>query len=160
MESSNTSPLALIFSFIALVLTIWQISANKKNSRRINAYSIYQDYLKLTIQYPEYASGNMAFVNQNKQLQSQYSWFLANAFLAFEEILTICKNEQDWAIAISHQLARHAWHMSKSKSIQRGDWKPALKRLIDKEIEIYVKGSDAIPPAETMIFFLERTKVY
>lgn len=156
----NISFVATILVPIIAAIALWyakkQISASVNSTRRATAHSCYQEYLKLTIQYPLLAFGDELTIRSNSVELGRYKWFVANMLVSFEEILYICEGEMDWENAILDQLKRHAWHLKKSKSVENNHWSDSFQKIIEKAI-LTAKVSrfgvrDSIRNSPTMVF--------
>ncbi|MGK5022819.1 hypothetical protein [Janthinobacterium sp. LB2P10] len=124
-----------VIAILAGAVAVWQIIASAKAQRRSTAYALYQQYLTLAMENPEFAHGDQIEITKFSDRYRKYKWFVSSMLLCFEEILISCPKESDWENNIRSQLSRHTWHLYKSHSVNSGHWKKDLMRLIDMEVE-------------------------
>ncbi|MEZ2600585.1 hypothetical protein [Kluyvera intermedia] len=132
--NKRTDIIVAIIAFAALLFTIIQIGINKREARRATAFAAYNEYLKLSFDFPQYSYGlkNKIIVNGSTDLQ--YPWFVSRMLFCFEQILVVEKDNEEWLIALESQLSKHSWYLIKSKSVKRNEWSRDLKKIINKVI--------------------------
>lgn len=121
-----------IIASIALVFTIIQIMINRKEARRATAFAAYNEYLKLSFDFPDFSYGIQNKINANSSINLKYPWFVSRMLFCFEQILSVEKNNKEWLIALESQLSKHAWYLRKSKSVKRNEWSKELLNIIEK----------------------------
>ena len=123
-----------IIAFTALVFTIIQIVINKKEARRATAFAAYNEYLKLSFDFPDFSYGLQSKIKVGGTINLQYPWFVSRMLFCFEQILFVEKNNKEWLIALESQLSKHAWYLINSTSVKRNEWSKDLQNLIAKVI--------------------------
>ncbi|MFM5446393.1 hypothetical protein ACET9C_02785 [Aeromonas veronii] len=123
--------------FIAGVAAIYAIRQHKENiieSRRSVAYELYQNYLSLCFEHPEFARGFKRPTNPSDTKYEQYCWFISSALFAFEQILHTESQKETWSKTIKSQLSFHKEHLIRSSTIRNELWDDELQNLIDEVI--------------------------
>jgi hypothetical protein len=69
-----------ITAVAALFVARWQLKLNRQNQRETTGKTIFRDFLKLCVEYPDFAYGG-------KQHEPRYEWFVAHFLWAAEELL-------------------------------------------------------------------------
>lgn len=130
--NDRASIITAAIATLALAIAVCQLYINRYESRRNTAYSIYQEYLKLCFEYADLSYGKQSDILINGKINNKYPWFIAQMLFAFEQILEIDKNDENWNVAIASQLKKHQWYLKKSKSVERNEWNEKLKDIIKK----------------------------
>jgi len=107
-----------------------QLREAKKDNVRSFSHNAYSKYLKLTLEYPNFAHPEQELIKHDSTMHSQYRWFISNMLFYFEEILMINDKDKDWNKAISRQIKIHMWQISGSSYKQQG-WSPELLKIIN-----------------------------
>lgn len=123
-----------VVAVIALLFTMIQIKINKIETRRAIALTAYNEYLKLSFDFPEYSYGDEQHITNNCSAFDKYPWFVSKMLFCFEQILSVEKNNKEWKIALESQLSKHSWFLKKSKSVRRKEWSKDLQEIINKVI--------------------------
>jgi hypothetical protein len=123
-----------IIATVAAVFAYKQWASSKEEARRATAYSAYSKFLELCQQSPDLAYGDEQLIKANQKDYIQYRWFIAQMLFAFEQILDVLPNDDEWKTSIRNQLKKHAWHLRKSSSIKRKEWNKPLQALIEEVI--------------------------
>ncbi|KKY84360.1 hypothetical protein OA46_15080 [Enterobacter cloacae] len=123
-----------VVAVIALLFTIFQIIINKREARRATALTAYNEYLKLSFDFPEYSYGDEQHISNNGSTFDKYPWFISRMLFCFEQILSVERNNNEWKIALESQLSKHSWFLKKSKSVRRKEWSKDLQKMINKVI--------------------------
>ena len=120
-----------IVAAVAIGIALYQLKESRKESRRSSAYSIYTDYLQLCFDYQKYSGGFDITTQATQNEQYQYSWFVTKMLFAFEQILDVYSDDEEWIKTIKSQLKRHKWHLCRSGTIRRGEWSVILTSLVN-----------------------------
>lgn len=124
-----------VLAMLAAVIAIKQLKTSQSESRITTAKTAYQEYLKLCFDYPMFADGNESEIKINADDYKKYRWFVAKMLYSFEQIIESLGDDKGWEDTIQSQLKYHAWHLSKSNSVKRGDWNAHLTKLITNAIK-------------------------
>ncbi|ASM17945.1 TPA: hypothetical protein ACF2D8_002309 [Serratia marcescens] len=116
----------------ALIFTIKQLRANKRESRRATAYNAYQEYLKLCFENTNFSYGKESDIIEDGGIDKKYPWFISQMLFTFEQILENDTCDFEWEISIKSQLSRHSWYLRKSKSANSNEWSTKLKKIINE----------------------------
>ncbi|MGQ6251068.1 hypothetical protein ACUNF8_25035 [Serratia sp. IR-2025] len=127
---------------IALLFTIIQLRANKREARRATAYNTYQEYLRLCFDNPKLAYGKENEIRKFDGIDIKYPWFISQMLFAFEQILENDMCDPEWETSIKSQLLRHSWYLKNSKSANRNEWNIKLKSII-KEVSVIANSSSS-----------------
>lgn len=106
-----------------------------KTSHTQNSIGLYQQYLQLCIQYPQFANGLPKPKQKNCQAYEQYLWFVATMLNCFEQVLLSSSDDQQWVNTVKVQLTKHKEAISNSGSLKRDEWEPVLLTLIRQTID-------------------------
>lgn len=120
-----------IIATLAIGIALHQLKINKEESRRTSAYAIYTDYLELCFEHQKYSCGFNMNTQTDKDEMNQYRWFITRMLFAFEQILDVYSDDEEWITTIKSQLKRHEWHLSNSGTIRRGEWNATLTSLVN-----------------------------
>ncbi|MBL0596857.1 hypothetical protein JD516_03350 [Aeromonas jandaei] len=123
--------------FIAGVAAIYAIRQHKENiieSRRSVAYELYQNYLSLCFEHPEFARGFKRPTNKSDKQYERYCWFISSALFAFEQILHTESQKDTWSKTIKYQLSFHKEHLIRSSTVRNELWDDELQKIIDRVI--------------------------
>jgi hypothetical protein len=129
-----SAPIVAVIAYLALRAAKTQIAASSRDQQRATAYESYREYLKLCIEYPDFALAKRGEFYADLSKARQYKWFVSSMLISFEEILYVCPGETDWKSAIEAQIFLHRHHLKNSSSVRRGDWKPKLMEIINEQI--------------------------
>ncbi|EJL3952832.1 TPA: hypothetical protein O4I89_001036 [Vibrio cholerae] len=124
-----------IVAIVAAGFAYNQWISSKKEARRATAYSAYSKFLELCQQSPDFAYAKENKIKANQKDYIQYRWFVAQMLFAFEQILDVLPNDEEWKVAISNQLKKHVWHLKGSGSVERKEWCKPLQALIEDIID-------------------------
>lgn len=119
-----------IVATVAVCVAYNQWDSSKVEARRATAYSAYSKFLELCQEFPDFAYAKEKVITVNQSDYIKYRWFVAQMLFAFEQILDVAPNDKEWNVVISNQLKRHAWHLKKSSSVVRKEWRKSLQDLI------------------------------
>jgi len=117
------------FQFIA---TKEQAEETKENNKNILAHTAYSEYLKLTLQYPDFAHPEASEIIKNYKVYNQYRWYIANMLFHFEEVLLAVGNDKDWETTLKYQIEMHSWHICRNDNYKTQGWDEKLENLIGK----------------------------
>lgn len=129
--ANATMALTAIF---AACLARKQLKSTNTETRKATAHAIYDDYLTLCFNHPLFSYGDQSAIKKNGKDYEQYRWFIAKMLFAFEQILDVMPENQQWNITIKNQLSRHSWHLINSHSIKRKEWNNNLQKLLSEVI--------------------------
>jgi hypothetical protein len=100
-----TSIAASVVTLVALLIAWLQLSLNRKNQRETTAKATLREFLKLAVEYPEFAEGDYeAAIKAGKQ--ERYEWFVGYFLWATEEIYAYSQKDA--------VLARHLKNLAKT----------------------------------------------
>lgn len=122
----------------ALWVGVTQLRQNRLNHTESVAKDIYKEYLKVAIQYPSLAYPENKFHKFIKEVGdveelNRYAWFVSYALFACDEVLTLSRDRERWALVIKEQLRYHAEYLSWpefSKTSEIEGYGPELQELI------------------------------
>ncbi|MCE4934011.1 hypothetical protein [Aliivibrio fischeri] len=106
-----------------------------RTSHSQNSIGLYQQYLQLCIQYPQFANGLLKPQQKNCQVYQQYLWFVATMLNCFEQVLISSSHDQQWVNTVGTQLKKHKKALASSGSLERDEWEPVLLNLIQKTLD-------------------------
>lgn len=140
LDWSAVAPaLASAFAFAALVsawigtwLAVKQLRANRNNQRETTSKNIWRDYLKLTIEYPQFTRGG--FNNLTGRERERYKWFVANFLWGVEEILSFVNEDSVWRHNLLIQARNHRGYLMDA-TFRREDihgYSPALRDFVEE----------------------------
>ncbi|NAW78213.1 hypothetical protein CAG60_04885 [Vibrio sp. V33_P6A3T137] len=124
----------IVICIVAVVTAVFayrQWTSSKEEARRATAYSAYSRFLELCLQLPDFAYADEQVLKVNQKDYIQYRWFVAQMLFAFEQILDVLPDDEEWKITISNQLKKHVWHLKSSSSVKRKEWNASLQTLIE-----------------------------
>ena len=121
-EVSNTAAIissaaAIVSSSLAalgLFATALQIKRNRDFQRENTAKGIYRDYLKMAIDNPVLAEGELPQIRECNKME-QYKWFVSYLLWASEEIIDFAPSDSDWRKDITSQLEYHKGYLGSSE---------------------------------------------
>ena len=82
-----TPCVALLAAIAAALFAWWQLKLARANQRETTAKTIFREYLKLTIEYPQFAAGG--YHEHKGAERERYKWFVANFLWGAEEIHSV-----------------------------------------------------------------------
>ncbi|WP_375322714.1 hypothetical protein [Aliivibrio logei] len=136
--SSMLDTFASIATITAASLTGYAVYIALKQLRTShtqNSIGLYQQYLQLCIQYPQFANGLPKPQQKNCQVYEQYLWFVATMLHCFEQVLMSSSDDPQWVNTITVQLIKHQDALSSSGSLERDEWESELLTLISKVLD-------------------------
>ena len=113
-----------------------QLRIAKISNIRLMSHNAYSEYLKLTLQFPQFANPDSFSIESDRKLYSHYRWFIANMLFYFEEVLLANDKDKNWGEAITSQIKIHHWHFTKGQRYKNQGWSDELVALIDKTLSI------------------------
>jgi uncharacterized membrane protein YccC len=132
--------IACVVAIVAAFFAYRQWTSSKEEARRATAYSAYSKFLELCQQSPDFAYADEQVIKVNQKDYIQYRWFVAQMLFAFEQILDVLPNDEEWKVTIRNQLTKHVWHLKNSGSVKRKEWSRSLQVLIEAEIATKVES--------------------
>jgi hypothetical protein len=89
-----TPCVALLATIAAALFAWWQLKLGRTNQRETTAKTIFREYLKLTLEYPQFAVGGY---HEHEGIERErYKWFVANFLWGAEEILSFAGDDNVW----------------------------------------------------------------
>ncbi|QYJ75062.1 hypothetical protein [Shewanella sp. FJAT-52076] len=128
--SKIATVVAVVVAIIAAFIAYKQITSNSQVSKSSTAISIYQQYLQLCIDNPQFSMGMQKPTNRTGEY-TKYCWFVSSMLYSFEQILEVYDNDDKWIKTIKSQLIRHSEHLKISSSVQDGHWNSKLESVIE-----------------------------
>lgn len=133
--SSMLGTFASIGTIVAAIVGVIAVGVAYKQlkmSNKQNSLGLYQQYLQLCTQYPQFAKGMSKPINKNCKVYERYLWFCATMLFSFEQILLSSGKDQQWINTMKNQLEYHKEYLSFSGSLGRNEWEPELLSLINE----------------------------
>jgi hypothetical protein len=131
-----------------------QIQSNSAVAREQDAQSVYSEYLKLCIEYPELSSATLAvktlpsktFAGLAKQLTTEserYLWFVSYMLSACEKIILTCPDDIEWDSTVRAQISYHKSSLGEAWSEIRTHYHKSLRDIVEDELSDGSENSDA-----------------
>lgn len=112
-----------------------QLKLGRANQRETTAKTIFREYLKLTIDHPDFAAGGIhKFKGRTRE---QYKWFVANFLWAAEEILAFAKDDDVWKRNLQLHASVHRDYLA-SDEFMKSDflvYSDDVQRFVEETIE-------------------------
>ena len=126
-----------IIAVLAIGAAIKQIRTAKEESKRAIAHAAYDRYLDLCFENVNFSGGydTTSTSSVDDKEHKQYLWFVSKMLFAFEQVLDVYPNDQEWSKTIKNQLKRHRSHLSISGTVNRNEWSASLSLLIQEATE-------------------------
>lgn len=134
MISSIATACGLIVATITGIIAYISYRNNLIELKKNNAYNLYQNYLNLCLNHPEYSKGYERTEHVKDSNYVKYSWFVSNMLFTFEQILNATKNDDKWLKAIKNQLKIHKIHLLHSRTVRNNEWETPLQNIINEII--------------------------
>jgi len=83
-----------VVAVVGMRTAIRQLKANLENQRETTSKNIWRDYIKLTVEYPQFTQGG--FHNLEGKERERYRWFVANFLWGAEELLSFVGEDNVW----------------------------------------------------------------
>ncbi|WP_063703437.1 hypothetical protein [Pseudoalteromonas gelatinilytica] len=116
-----------------------QTDVTKEHNQSLIAHSAYSEYLKLAMEYPQFAHPNIAKLDENYELKNHYKWFVANMLYHFETVVEAMKGDDDWEVTLIPQIKKHGWYIYQNDRYKKDGWSSELKELIKKAEKSYTR---------------------
>ena len=123
--------LILVVAVIAVAFAYVQIRAATASQREATAKSLYNDYLTLAFQHPQYATPSQALITDDK-----YRWFVAILLNSSDEILKV-GGHKIWEDIIATDLKYHKSYLTSSAFETDQGWNlysPTLRQIFDSRV--------------------------
>lgn len=133
IASNIATVTAVIVAIIAATIAYKQLLSNVRESKSSTANNIYQQYLHLCMEHPNFSFG-MEKPDERSEEYATYCWFVSSMLFSFEQVLEINEDDEKWVKTIESQLVRHASHLKSSTTVSEGYWNSNLEELINKVI--------------------------
>ena len=140
-ELAKIGPLVTaIVALMALIVARRQLSLNRRNQRETTATATFREFLKLAVQYPDYANGKHGSGPGQKE---GYQWFVGYFLWAAEEILSFSPNDDVWRRNLQLLAKVHGpYFLSDDFTIEEYNaYTPAARMLIDHARSIAARES-------------------
>ena len=99
-----------------------------------HAKEIWKDYLRLCIEYPELASGEITEAHPEYK---RYEWFVAFMLDACDEVLQYVEDDGGWLNAIDANLGYHKAYLATARTdAYLCQWSPKVRDRIKKLFEL------------------------
>jgi hypothetical protein len=129
--------LTSLFAFLAFVVAVTGAYTALKNQRETTSKNIWRDYLKLTIEHPEFTKGGLKKCKGKKE-RERYKWFVAHFLWGAEEILSFVGKDKVWRHNLLIQAKHHRDYLT-DPTFQSEDltgYSPALRELVAEAIAL------------------------
>lgn len=130
-----TPIVTLVAASAACAFAWWQLDVNRRNQRETTAKTIFREYLKLTIEYADFAKGGIKRFKKSER--EQYKWFVANFLWAAEEMLAFAKNDDVWKRNLQLHAKAHRDYLT-SDDFTRSDllvYSDDVRKFIEETFE-------------------------
>ncbi|MCL6272154.1 hypothetical protein M3P05_19725 [Sansalvadorimonas sp. 2012CJ34-2] len=126
---------APLVTALAIFVAVRQINAAKIENKRAIAHAAYDRYLDLCFENTHFSCGYTTPSDTENDDNLKYRWFVSKMLFAFEQILDVYADDEEWINTIESQLSRHKSHLAHSSTVNGGEWSEQLKSLINKVID-------------------------
>lgn len=120
-----------------------QTDVSKDHNQSLIAHSAYSEYLKLAMEYPQFAHPNIVKLDEDYELKNHYKWFVANMLYHFETVIEAMKGDDDWEVTLIPQIKKHGWYIYQNDRYKKDGWSSELKELIKKAEKFYTRTQRA-----------------
>jgi len=145
------SAISLIASIFAICYSVWSGRESFKEQQKTQAYSYWQNFLALAVQYPEFANGkdsvgNFSICDISKfdrysiqrndsiyKVYVKYAWFVSNALGAAEIVWNLQKGDPAWENTLKQVLGFYKGYYN-SKAFLLTDYSNDMQDLIRKSM--------------------------
>ncbi|MTF07546.1 hypothetical protein E4K08_14895 [Raoultella ornithinolytica] len=132
--SNIATCVAGVIAVAAAIIAYNQLKSGRDEGRKNTAYGIYQQYLLLCINNPQFSDGMIKPVIKNSDY-GQYRWFVSSMLFSFEQILDTQKNDQQWIGTIKSQLNIHKEILKVSRTVKNNEWSTELLTIIKEVVK-------------------------
>ena len=108
---------AVVVAIVALGFSVSSFIITLRRKRRLTATSLFGEYMRFGMQYPQFALGD-------DKMPKQYMWYVAIALTLLEALFLETSKDKSWLKVISIHLCFH---------------KRAIEENIDKYLDAYDK---------------------
>ena len=122
--------LTAVVACLALIIASGQLYLNRQNQRETTAKANFRDFLKLCVEYPEYAYGRAELPDDT------YAWFVAHFLWAAEEILEYAPRE--WERNLKLHVRYHRNYLKKDQRFvleELPTYTPRLQRFLEETLK-------------------------
>lgn len=145
------SAFSLMASIFAICYSVWSGRQSFREQQKTQAYSYWQNFLALTVQYPEFADGidridgfsicdiskfDKDAIKKHDSIHSvyvKYAWFVSNAIGAAEIVWDLQKGDSNWESTLKQVLGNYKGFYN-SKSFFLSDYSSDMQDLIRKSM--------------------------
>jgi hypothetical protein len=99
-----------VIALLALGVAIIQIKSTNKISRESAATKLYDESLKLCLEFPKFANPDHNTFSADEY--RSYRWFVASLLLSAEQILEVTKGDRAWRNSVKATLRRHSRYLA------------------------------------------------
>jgi hypothetical protein len=130
-----------LFAFATLLVAIFgtrtalrQLKINLENQRETTSKNIWRDYIKLTVEYPQFTKGG--FNELRGRERERYRWFVANFLWGAEELLGFIGEDTVWRHNLLIQARCHRDYLMDPafRKEDRYGYSPALRDFVDEAL--------------------------
>src|ERR1700691_3045070 len=139
-ELAHKAPIfTAVIAFVALVIAGLTLGANRKNQRETTAKANFREFLKLCVEYPDFAYG---IISKPKK-REKYEWFVAHFLWAAEELLEFTDGDLIWEENLKLHISYHRGFLQYDGTFRSEDlpaYSEKLRRLIDRTLATLPPG--------------------
>jgi hypothetical protein len=100
-----------------------QLVTNRKNQRETTAKTNFREFLKLCVDYPDFAYG----IILDAECRAKYEWFVSHFLWAAEEILEYAR--EDWEDNLRLHISYHRGYLQHDAEFRGEDFPTYTKKL-------------------------------
>ena len=109
---------SLAFAAAGLSATAVQMGRNRNYQKENTAKAVYRDYLKLAVDNPVLADGDLTKI-QASGLLDKYRWYVSYFLWACEEVIAFAPTDTEWHQDIVAQLGYHRAYLASDEFSQQ-----------------------------------------
>ena len=117
--------LASLATFYAVPIGVYTFYEGAGLQREVAAIGLYREYLQQALEHPELAEAQYSSDNA-----AEYSWFVAQALSAGEQILISTQGNKQWESTIRRMVQIHKAYIC-SETFPRTDYEPIIMDLAE-----------------------------
>jgi hypothetical protein len=129
--TSLAASCAAVIALAALLIARGQLILNRENQRETTAKTNFREFLKLCVEYPDFAYGRIITIDD----RPKYEWFVAQFLWAAEEILEYAPAL--WEENLRLHISYHGGYLKYDHQFRTQDFEtysPNLKTFVDEAI--------------------------
>lgn len=119
-----------VVAFIAVLVAWRQLALNRSNQRETTAKATFREFLKLCVQYPDFADGKPP-----SDKHDDYAWFVAYFLWASEEILEY--SHKEWKANLQLHMTYHKDYLKNDQRFRTEDlptYDAAVRELVQEVV--------------------------